>query len=121
MTARWGYAAATLALLLTEVAIALFVHDRVVRPHGGDSLAVALVYCALRAVTGLRWPVALGVALAVACLIELGQLVGLLSMLGLADVRVARVVLGSGFDPADFGAYALGALGVAVVERARGR
>ena len=120
---RWrrGYALATVALLLIEVAIALWLDDALVRPYGGDSLAVILVYCGVRAVTRWRWPVAVSVALAVAVCVELGQLVGVLHMLGLERVAVARVVLGSGYDPRDFVAYAAGGAVVAVVEWWRGR
>ena len=111
-----GYALAAGALLLAEVAIALWVDDRLVRPYGGDTLAVVLVYCGVRAVTRWRWPLALIVALAVAVAVELGQLVGVLRMLGLDGVAVARVVLGSGYDPCDFAAYAVGGVAVAAVE-----
>lgn len=113
---RRGYAVATVVLLAVESLIAAFVDDRFVRPYLGDSLAVVLVYCALRTMTRWRWPVAIGVALAIACVIELGQLAGVLTLLGLDRVPLARVVLGHGFDPQDFLAYAAGALGVAMVE-----
>ena len=121
MRSRRGYAVATVVLLLIEIAIALWVRDRVVRPFGGDAIAVMLVYCGFRAVTRWRWPFALAAALTVAVLVELGQLVGVLRLLGLADVPVARVVLGSGFDPRDFVAYALGGAVIAAIEWRRAR
>ena len=108
-------------LLAIEVAIALWVRDRWIRPYGGDVLAVMLVYCALRAVTAWRWPTALAAAMVVAIGVELGQLAGLLSLLGLRATSAAGVVLGSGFDLLDFAAYALGGVVVAVVERVRAR
>lgn len=117
MTGRGGYAAAAGVLLVIEVAIALWVHDRIVRPFGGDTLAVVLVYCALRVVTGWRWPVALSVALGVAFAVELGQLAGVLGLLGLDDVTLARVVLGSSFAWGDLAAYLLGGVAVAGFER----
>ena len=49
MRIKWGYAAAAVAVLLVEIGIALFVRDRVVRPYGGDVLAVIGVYLAARA------------------------------------------------------------------------
>lgn len=121
MTIRPIYALAALAVFAVEVLIALFVHDRLVRPHLGDSLAVVLVYLALRAVTPLRVGAAAIAAFAIACAIEVGQFFDLVDLLGLGACRVARVVLGTGFDPADFLAYAAGALGVLAIERARGR
>ena len=121
MTERRWYAAAAMAILLVEVGIALFVRDRLVRPYGGDVLAVLGVYLFARAVTRWRWPVALAAALGVAVLVEVGQAMGVLAMVGLERVSVARTVMGTGFDWLDFVAYALGGLIVTVVERARER
>ena len=45
------YALAALVVFVTEICIALYVHDAVIRPYIGDSLAVILVYLTLRAVT----------------------------------------------------------------------
>lgn len=41
---RIGYAIATVILLLTEVLIALYVHDAFVRPYIGDVLVVIVIY-----------------------------------------------------------------------------
>jgi len=114
MTFRLPYALATLALFAIEVAIALFVHDRFVRPHVGDVLAVVLVYLGLRALTRLPRFGALVAAFAIACAVEVGQAFDLLDRLGLASNAVARVVFGMGFDPWDFLAYLAGA-GIALV------
>jgi hypothetical protein len=109
---------AAILVLLIEIVIAAFVHDAFVRPHLGDSLAVVLVYLTLRAATPLdiRWSAA--TAFAIACAIEFGQLFHAADMLGLGHYRVARVVLGTGFDPADFLAYAGGGVVVIAVEAA---
>ncbi len=114
-----GYAALTASLLAIEVVIALFVHDAIVRPYVGDALAVILVYTGLRAVTRLPVAAATFAALVVATVIEFAQYFHLLAALGLADNRAARIILGSGFDPVDFLAYAAGALVVLPVERYR--
>lgn len=121
MKFRLSYALAALALFAVEIAIALFVHDRLIRPHIGDSLAVILLYLALRAMTPLRVMPAAGIALAVAVAIEFGQLFGLIGALGLSGNIAARFLLGAGFDPLDFIAYAAGALFVIAVERMRRR
>ena len=121
MSTRLRYAAAALVLLLIEGAIALWVHDALVRPYLGDSLAVILVYLALRAATPLRVGPAVTMALAVAVAIEIGQGLDLVDALGLGGSPVARILLGTGFDPVDFLAYAGGALAVIAVERIRRR
>ncbi len=116
---RKGYVLATAALLAVEVIIALFVRDRFVRPYFGDALAVALVYCALRAAIDLSARAAAALAFAVAAAIEFGQYLQILRLVGLEGNAIARTVLGSGFDLQDFIAYAAGALGVLAVEAAR--
>jgi hypothetical protein len=116
---RRRYAAAAFAVLLVELFIALVVRDRVVRPYLGDSLAVILVYLALRAMLPLSVRAASGLAFAIACAVELGQLVHLVDRLGLGGNRAARVVLGTGFDPTDFLAYGGGAILVLVIEHLR--
>ncbi|MES2055236.1 MAG: DUF2809 domain-containing protein [Pseudomonadota bacterium] len=119
MTFRLPYALAAIALFAVEIAIALFVHDRIIRPHIGDSLAVALLYLALRAVTPLRITPAAMLALGIAIAIEFGQLFGLIGALGLSGNVAARFLLGAGFDPLDFIAYVAGALVVLTVESMR--
>jgi hypothetical protein len=116
---RPAYAAAAGLIFAVELFIALRVHDTVVRPYVGDSLAVLLVYLELRAVTPLRVLPAAIVAFGVASLIEFGQLIGILGILGLERNVLARTILGTGFDPADFIAYAAGALAAVGVEAVR--
>lgn len=114
-----GYTALTIALLAIELAIALFVRDAIVRPYVGDALAVVLVYAGLRAVTRLAVLPATQLALAIAVAIEVSQYFHLLAALGLGGNRFATMILGSGFDPVDFVAYAGGAITVLLVERYR--
>jgi len=112
-----GYALAAVALFVIEVVVALYVRDRFVRPHLGDTLAVLLVYCGLRATTRIAVFPAAAAAFAVAALVELGQLVGILDLLGWRDSALARTLLGTGFDWMDFLAYAAGAGAAVVAER----
>jgi hypothetical protein len=106
---RSRYALCALAVLAIEALIALFVHDSFVRPLVGDSLAVILVYLLVRAVTAMRLRTATSLSLGIAFAIELSQLFGMISHLGLDHNRMARVVLGSQFDPLDLIAYVAGA------------
>lgn len=118
---RRHYALAAAAVFVVEVFIALYVHDGFVRPFLGDTLAVILVYLALRAATRLGAPAAAATAVALAFLIEFGQYVGLLHILGLAGNPLARTVLGTGFDPKDFLAYLAGGIIALGTESARSR
>lgn len=108
MSGRIGYGLAALAVFVTEVLIALFVHDRLIRPHVGDVLAVILVYLTLRAI--LPWKVvpALIATLAFAVVLEVGQLLDIIGLMGLRGQPLARIVLGGSFDVVDLACYAIG-------------
>jgi hypothetical protein len=114
---RRTYAAFALGLLAIEVLIALFVRDTFIRPYVGDALAVAFVYCALRAALPLAMWQALAVSLCIAFAIEIAQYFHVLDRLGLADNAIARTVFGYGFELMDFLAYIAGGAAVALVER----
>ncbi|RYY32827.1 MAG: DUF2809 domain-containing protein [Sphingomonadales bacterium] len=119
MILRSGYAIVALAIFLVEVGIALFVRDAFIRPYFGDTLAVVLVYCGLRAVLPLGVVPAAGIALAIAFGVEFGQYFGMVDRLGLGGVQAARIVLGTGFSWLDLIAYTAGALAVLAFEAVR--
>jgi hypothetical protein len=107
----------TALLFLIEVLIAVFVHDRFIRPYFGDYLVVIFLYCFLRSF--VRAPV-LPAALAVlvfSYLIEVLQYYNLVSMLGLEQSKIARIVIGTGFSWWDMVAYTLGIATVILMER----
>ncbi len=109
MTFRPVYALATLIVLVVEVLIALYMHDAVIRPYGGDVLAVILVYLGLRAVTPMGVRSAALLALSIAFAIEFGQLFHVLDRVGLGHNRLLRIVLGGVFDVKDLACYVAGA------------
>jgi hypothetical protein len=112
---RVRYVLAALAVFATEIVIALFVHDAVIRPYVGDSLAVVLLYLAIR-VFPVSVPTAVIAAFLIACAIEIGQYVHLIDRLHLGGQMWARFLLGGSFDVRDFAAYGLGAAVVALAE-----
>jgi glycopeptide antibiotics resistance protein len=102
-----GYFLAATGLLLLEIFIALFVHDRFIRPYAGDFLATILLYCLLGSFfRASEWRLA-GVALLISYIIEGLQYIDLLGRLGWHS-RVARIVFGSHFEWGDMLAYTLG-------------
>lgn len=99
--------------------IALFVHDRFIRPYLGDALVIGLIYLTLRAVTPLRVLPATALAVGIAFAVEFAQAFNLIDFLGLRENAFARIVLGSSYDLKDFAAYAAGGMGVLAIEAVR--
>jgi len=98
----------TIALLLIEICIALFMHDNFVRPYAGDFLVVILIYCFIQSFFKLPYlPTAIAV-LIFSYIIELLQYFNLIGMLGLQHSNVARIVLGTLFEWRDIVAYTAG-------------
>lgn len=104
-------------LFLTEIAIALFVHDAFLRPFGGDFLVVILVYATIRGFTHFSVNEALVGTLGFAYLIETLQFFNYVSLLGLEHIKIARIVMGISFSWFDILAYTAGCLFVLVVEK----
>ena len=113
------YAFSTLLLFITEVLIALFVHDQFIRPYIGDFLVVILIYCFVKSFLNTPVvPTALGV-LVFAYTVELLQYFRIVEVLGLQHSRAARIIIGSSFEWQDILAYTLGVLAVVLVEKRR--
>ncbi len=101
----------TLLLFAVECGIALFVHDRIIRPFIGDALVVMLIYCFVQTFGRFpKVPTALWV-LAFSFAIEAGQYFKLVEILGLQASKLARVVIGTSFSWWDILAY-IGGIGV---------
>ena len=108
LSPRLAYGAVFLLLLTVEICIAVFVHDRFIRPYVGDILVVGTLYAFVRVLfpSGLPWLPA-GVT-GFALLVEAGQAFGLVDLLGLGHIPFFRVLLGSTFDWADMVCYLIG-------------
>ena len=120
-----GYLLLALLIFLVEIYIAVAVHDRFIRPHGGDALVVVLIYCLMAGLVPWSRPrLAAGVVL-FAFVIECLQGLRVLDRLGLGHHRLLRVVFGTDFDPYDLLAYAIAGVAIVAVEwaieRARAR
>lgn len=114
---RLGYLLVFVLLTAVEVYIALYVHDRVIRPFVGDMIVVWVVYCFVRVFIpkGLAW-LPLYVFLFAAG-VEVLQYFHLSSLPIFNGSRFMRIVLGSVFDWMDIACYGAGCLVLAVWER----
>jgi Protein of unknown function (DUF2809) len=111
------YFISALLLFITEVLIALFVHDQFIRPYFGDFLVVILIYCFVKSFLDTPVvPTAIGV-LFFAYTVELLQYFRIVEVLGLQHSRAARIIIGSSFEWQDMLAYTLGVLAVVLVEK----
>lgn len=107
---RLFYAIATFILLVTEVLIALFVHDGFVRPYVGDVLVVAVIYTFIRIFVPEKCPLLPLFVFIFAAAVEVSQYFRLVELLGLGNNRFFRVLIGSVFDWKDILCYAIGCL-----------
>lgn len=107
---RIAYGVAAAMLLITEVLIALYVHDSFIRPYIGDVLVVIVIYTFIRIFIPERcrllplWVFLFAVA------VEMLQFVHIVELLGLKDNRFFSLLVGSVFDIKDIIGYAAGCL-----------
>ena len=107
---RLWYALAFLILLLTEVLIALFVHDAFVRPYIGDVLVVIVIYSFIRIFIPHKIRLLPLYVFIFAAGVEVLQLFNFVDLIGLGDIGFFRVLIGSVFDIKDVICYATGCI-----------
>lgn len=119
LTFNKNYFGFTILIFLTEVLIALYVHDSFVRPYFGDVLVVILLYCFFKSFLRLPvLPVAIGV-LIFSFTIELLQFFNIVEKLNLGHSKIARTVIGTSFSWIDLLCYAAGIAIVIGLEKYR--
>ncbi|OYQ43512.1 ribosomal maturation YjgA family protein [Flavobacterium aurantiibacter] len=112
-----NYFAWAVLLFFVEVVIALFVHDKFIRPYVGDVLVVILIYCALKSVFAVsKLKTAVGVLL-FAFAVETTQYLGLIFSLGWEHSALAGAILGTSFAWEDIWAYIIGFLIIVFAEK----
>ena len=110
------YIVCFIVLFIAEVYIALFVHDKIIRPYIGDLLVIILLYSFVRSFTNkIKFlPLYLFVF---AFIVEVAQYINILSILGLEKNKTVAIVVGSSFDIADIGCYLFGSIILIVYEK----
>ena len=102
------YLIATLVFFGIELLIALFVHDKFLRPYVGDILVVVLLYTFVRIFIPDRVRLLPLYIFLFATGVEVLQYFRIVEVLGLSDNRVLSVVIGSVFDGKDIVCYGVG-------------
>ena len=121
MKKRILYAVATLFLLLIEVIIALYVHDDFIRPYVGDVLVVIVIYTFIRIIVPEKCKLIPLFLFVFASGVELLQLANIVEILGVADNKFLKILIGSVFDIKDIVCYAVGCVILCMYEWVRGR
>lgn len=108
MKKRLIYLIVTILILIIEVMIALFVHDKFVRPYIGDVLVTILICSFLRIFIpkGVK-PLPLYVFI-FALGVEVLQYFRIVELLGFSDNRFLSILIGSVFDVKDVVCYGVG-------------
>ena len=121
MKKRILYAVATLFLLLIEVIIALYVHDDFIRPYVGDMLVVIVIYTFIRIIVPEKCKLIPLFLFVFASGVELLQLANIVEILGVADNKFLKILIGSVFDIKDIVCYAVGCVILCMYEWVRVR
>jgi hypothetical protein len=110
------YFALAVLIFITEVLIALYVRDQIVRPYVGDVLVVVLIYCFIKSFLNTKvLPTAIFVLL-FAFGIETLQYINIVEKLQLRDSAVARTAIGTSFEWIDMACYIAGIIIVLTIE-----
>ena len=115
---RITYAILFVALLFIEICIALFVHDRFVRPYIGDALVTVLLCCLWRVAVPKGVPALPVYVFIFAALVELAQYVDVVALLGWENNAFLSTVIGRTLSWPDLLCYGAGCLVFWFVEKA---
>lgn len=112
-----NYVVITLLLLIIELFIALYVHDKFIRPYVGDLLVVIFIYTFCKSFLKISVNQAVAFVLFFSFSIEALQYIHFINLLGLQNNFIAKIILGNSFAWADFIAYLSGMLLVLLIEK----
>jgi len=114
---NFGYLAASVLLFITEIIIALFVHDEIIRPYVGDVLVVILIYTIIRSFLKTEIKYLPFFLFAFACAVELSQFFGLVYLLNLQDNIFIATILGTSYSLVDLLCYFIAMIILVVWEK----
>jgi hypothetical protein len=108
-----------LLILMLEIIIGTFFHDRFVRYFLGDVLIVVLICYFIRSGCAIRLRVLLIGTLIFAFLTELAQYFDLVGLLGFQHSTLTHLTIGSTYDWLDLLAYTIGTGLSAIIAKVR--
>lgn len=107
----------TALLFLTEIIIALYINDLFIRPYGGDVLVVLLVYYFLKTFIKTKLIYLASFTLIFAYFVEYLQYLNFITIIGLQNNKLARVVIGTSFSWGDIICYTFGFILILIIDR----
>ena len=116
MKKRFFYLTATVILLIIEVLIALYIHDDFVRPYVGDAIVVIVIYTFVRIFVPEKCRLLPLYVFLFAVVIEILQGIHIVNILGVADNRFLRTLIGDSFDIKDILCYGVGCVFLGIYE-----
>ena len=99
---------AALCFTSCVVIVVFFNQNAFIRGFLGDVIVVILMFFLLKAVHDFRPARLAAFVLAIAFLVEVGQYIGVVGLLGIRENYLTRLILGSVFEYEDLLAYAIG-------------
>lgn len=105
---RLVYALVFFLLLLTEILIALYVHDNFIRPYFGDVLVTILLCCLCRIVVPKGIPALPLYLFIFSAFVEFSQYFQLVKFLGLENNKLLSTIMGTTYSTVDLVCYGVG-------------
>ncbi len=108
LKSRTIYFAVFLILVLSEVLIALYIHDAFIRPYGGDVIIIGVLYCFVRIFIPKKIKLLPLYLFIFAVCVEFAQGVNYVELLGLGEYEFFRTWMGTSFSWYDILCYGVG-------------
>ena len=105
---RLTYIIFFLVILITEICIALFIHDEFIRPYIGDMLVTVLICSFLRIFIPNGVKLLPAYVFIFSAVVEIAQYFDIVKILGLQDNRILSTLIGRTFSLLDLLCYAVG-------------
>jgi len=115
MKKRSIYFLLTILLFGIEIYIAKYVHDAIIRPYGGDTLVVILLYTFVRIFFPEKYPLLSLYIFLFAVFVECMQYIHIVDILHIENYAL-RIAIGNGFSFWDIVAYAIGCVVTGIYE-----
>ena len=104
-------------IFVIEILIAIYAHDRFIRPYFGYFLVVILIYCLIKSFVN-RSVLSISIfVLLFSYTIEFLQYLNIVQVLGIQNNTLAKIIIGTSFAWSDIIAYTAGIILVILVEK----